>query len=81
MYEANLPSPTFKKQDFMTIATIRNDSFKENVPVDVPRDPRDIDIIIKLIKENPKITKLEIAKCIGKSAKTIQHLIKENTKI
>ncbi len=86
MDEANLPSPTFKKQDFMTIATIRNDLFNENVPVNVPRDvprdvPRESDIIIKLIKENPKITKSEIAKCIGKSTKTIQRLIKENPKI
>ncbi len=36
MDEANLPSPTFKKQAFMTIATIKNNFIGDNVPVTPP---------------------------------------------
>ncbi len=80
MDEANLPSPTFKKQAFMTIATIKNNFIGDNVPV-TPREDNDINIIIKVIKDKPEITKTEIAKIIGKSAKTVQRTIKENAKI
>ena len=89
MDEANLPSPTFKKQDFMTIATIRNDLFNENVPVNVPRDVpvnvpvklNDEDLIIKAIKENNKITMDDMAKIIRKSRKTVMRIIKDSSKI
>ena len=47
MDEANLPKPTFKKQDFMTIATIRNNFIEDNVPKNVP-----INVPKKVTKKN-----------------------------
>ena len=57
--------------------TIKNNFVLDNVY----REDNDIDIIIKAIKDNPKITKSEIAKIIGKSTRTVQRIINENTKI
>ena len=88
MNDAKHPEPTFKKQDFMTIATIKNYTLNKDVPNNVPNNvPKNthqsnIDsIIIKLIKENPKITRTELAKFANKSVKTIQRILKENPKI
>lgn len=86
MDEANLPKPTFKKQDFMTIATIRNnfieDNVPKNVPINVPKkvtkktsDGQCLDIIIAAIIDNPNITRDELAAIIGKSIKTVQRII------
>ena len=90
MDEANLPKPTFKKQDFMTIATIRNNFIEDNVPKYVPKnvpinvpkkvtkktsDGQCLDIIIAAIIDNPNITRDELAAIIGKSIKTVQRII------
>ncbi len=88
MDEANLPNPTFKKQAFMTIATIRNNFFKDNVPNNVPRnvprkssDEQYLEAIISAINEKPNITRDELAIVIGKSTKTVQRIISSSGKI
>ncbi len=92
MDEANLPNPTFKKQTFMTIATIKNHLFNENVPqngthdgthkiIDRQLNANNMDIIITAMNNNPKITRIELAKLIGKSTRTIQRMIESNPKI
>lgn len=80
MDEANLPIPTFKKQDFMTIATIKNSYIDGNVPQNVPQS-KEVKIIIETIKSNPLVTRSELAKAIGKSTKTVQRILNENPKI
>jgi len=95
MDEANLPSPTFKKQAFMTIATIKNNFVGENGThngthdgthdgtheIVNPPTSNEMDIIVNAIKANPKITRSELAKLIGKSTRTVQRLLESNTKI
>ena len=84
MYDARLPEPTFKKQDFMTIATIKNNSLNENVPKNVPKNDaqaNELEVIIDLIKLNRNVTRKELAKAIGKSEKTVQRIISASSKI
>ena len=88
MDEANLPNPTFKKQAFMTIATIRNNFFEDNVPNNVPRnvprkssDEQYLEAIISAINEKPNIIRDELAIVIGKSTKTVQRIISSSGKI
>ena len=84
MEEANLPIPTFKKQDFMTVATIKNNYFLSGVPQNVPQNvpqSNELLIILKMIKLNPKVTRAQLAKSIKKSVKTVQRIINENPKI
>lgn len=87
MDEANLPSPTFKKQAFMTIATIKNNFIRGNVPNDVPSNVPNksseeyLEAIISAIAEKPNITKGELAIIIGKSTKTVQRIIAASGKI
>ncbi len=51
MDEANLSSSTFKKEDSMTAATIKNYLFKEDILIDVPTKENDEDLIIKTMKK------------------------------
>ncbi len=85
MAAANLPQPTFKKRDFMTIATIRNDYIEENVPknvpVNVPVEKSDEDLIIEAIKINNKITMDEMTTIIGKTRKTVMRVLQKSVKI
>ncbi len=83
MNEANLPSPTFKKQAFMTIATIKNNFIRDNVAQNVAQKSigTDLDKITKMISDNPNITRTELALAIGKSKKRVERIIKNNPKI
>lgn len=81
MAAANLPQPTFKKRDFMTIATIRNDCIEENVPVNVPVEKSDEDLIIEAIKINNKITMDEMTTIIRKTRKAVMRVLQKSTKI
>ena len=87
MDEANLPIPTFKKQAFMTIATIKNNFIKDNVAQNVAQNvarkstDTDLDKIMNMIADNPEITRAELALAIGKSKKTIERIIKNNPRI
>lgn len=47
-----------------------------NVPPNVPQN--DLEKIIKSIKENPRITREELATIIGKSVKTVGRIIKDS---
>lgn len=75
MDEANLPNSTFKKQAFMTIATIRNNFFRDNAANNVAQNVAqksintDLDKILDMISNNPNITRAELALAIGKSKK------------
>lgn len=57
---------------------------KDNVPQNVPQNvlqnvpQNDIEKIIKSIKENPSITREELAEIIGKSVKTVRRIIKDS---
>ena len=53
--------------------------YMSNVPHDVPHD--DTNIIIAMIKDNPKATRESMASAINKSIKTVQRLIKQYGKI
>lgn len=75
----------------MTIATIKNNFVGENGTHDGTHDgtheivnpptSNEMDIIANVIKANPKITRSELAKLIGKSTRTVQRLLESNTKI
>lgn len=59
----------------------------ENVPHDVLHDvPHgvpcdDISVIIEMIRNNPKVTRIEMATSIGKTVKTVQRIINKCNKI
>lgn len=76
----------------MTIATIKNNFIRGNVPNNVPNDvPNNVpnksseeeylEAIISAIAEKPNITKGELAIIIGKSTKTVQRIIAASGKI
>ena len=50
----------------------KKESLKDNVP------QNDLEKIIKSIKENPRITREELAAIIGKSVKTVAKIIKDS---
>ena len=52
------------------------ESLKDNVPQNVPQ--KDLAKIIGAIKENPRITREELASVIGKSVKTVARVIKDS---
>ncbi len=92
MDEANLPSPTFKKQAFMTIATIKNnllESKSKNVthveshaePLNEPlNEPHGsiINLIREKIRQNDRISKAQLAKDLGVSISTIKRALKKS---
>ena len=47
---------------------------------DVPQK-NDEEIIVEMIKYNPRITRKEMAESIGKTVKTVQRIINESKKI
>ena len=71
MVEVNLPSPTFKKQAFMTIATIKNNFVLDNGTHEIVNSStsNEMNIIENAIKTNPKITR------------TVQRLLESDSKI
>ena len=52
----------------------------QNVPQNVPQKT-DEQKIIEMIRNNPKITRKEMAKVIGKTVKTVQRIINQNNNI
>ena len=58
----------------------KKESMKDNVPQNVPQNvlQNDLEKIIKSIKENPRITREELASIIGKSVKTVARIIKDS---
>ena len=104
MSDAKLADPIFKKQDFMTIATIKNqpldsnDYYAEpqnelqNEPQTEPQNEpqhepqkflvnEDEEKIISIIKNNPIVTKKELANKIGKSLSTIKRILSSSKRI
>lgn len=53
---------------------------KANVPQNVPQKS-EIDVIKDAIRNNPKITRKELAECINKSIKTVQRLLQNDKTI
>ena len=64
-----LPDLNYKKESL-------KDNVSQNVPQNVPQN--DLEKIIKSIKENPRITREELAAIIGKSVKTVARIIKDS---
>ncbi len=91
MAEANLPEPSFKKQDFMTIVTIKNNSIEGNVTERVTERVTDNEmnknkltdeeILIDAIKNNPSITTANMAIILNKSRRTVMRIIEKSLKI
>ena len=54
----------------------KEESWKDNVPQNVPQ--KDLAKIFDAIKENPRITREELASVIGKSVKTVARVIKDS---
>ena len=52
----------------------------QNVPQNVPQKSYE-EILIELIKNNPNITRKEMALVIGKTTKTVQRIISNSSKI
>ena len=50
-----------------------------DVPHGVPCD--DTSVIIEMIRNNPKVTRIEMATSIGKTVKTVQRIINKCNKI
>ena len=71
MVEVNLPSPTFKKQAFIAIATIKNNFVVDNGTHEIVNSStsNEMNIIENAIKTNPKITR------------TVQRLLEYDSKI
>lgn len=92
MDEANLPSPTFKKQAFMTIATIKNNLLESKLQNDSNVEPHAeplnephaeplgniIDLIAQKIGQNKRISKAQLAKDLGVSISTIKRALKKS---
>ncbi len=57
--------------------------YSENVPHDVLHDVPcdDTSVIIEMIRNNPKVTRIEMATSIGKTVKTVQRIINKCNKI
>lgn len=78
---------TFEFLDDFVMVTIPFDeevmSSMTNVPHDVPHDVphEDIDIIVSMIRNNPNVTRNEMASAINKSTKTVQRIINKHGKI
>ena len=67
----------------MTIATIKNNFVVDNGTHEIVNSSasNEMNIIENAIKTNPKITRSELAKLIGKSTRTVQRLLESNSKI
>ena len=69
MFRSVLPDLNYKEE-----------SLKDNVPQNVPQNvsQKDLAKIIDAIRENPRITREELASVIGKSVKTVARIIKDS---
>ena len=84
MDEANLPNPIFKKQVFMTIATIKNNLIESKLKSDSHVEPHAeplgniINLITEKIGQNDRISKAQLAKDLGVSISTIKRAVKKS---